>query len=259
MKQTLLLFLLLFSIKFYAQEYVFGKVVSEQHSLMPNVLVVNTKTDEQTYTDGEGNFRIRAKNNEEIRFVKDKYDRVAYHMAPSDFRRAITIIMIRTPEEIQEVVVRPKLTGNLSEDSKNLAGNDKIEALQNNIGVPRPPEKPREKPADISKNVLLPLLVGSLNVQALYDVISGKSKRQKRLYKYDDLQDDIVWVRKKVDINYFINLGIPEDKISEFITFAFFMNPKSLKYVKANNLSGFLVEIENPALEFKEKLNKKLK
>lgn len=259
MNKILLIFFLFTPLLIHAQEYISGQVKTEQNALMPGVLVVNIKSDEQTYTDNEGNFKILARSNEEIRFVKNKYDRVSLRVIPQDFQRNLTIIMLKTPMEIEEVIVKPKLTGNLSEDSKTLSGNDKIETLQNNIGVPRPPEKPREKPADLKKDVLLPTLFGALNVQALYDVISGKSKRQKRLYKYDDLQENVVWVRKKVDDVYFVNLGIPEEKIPEFINFVFFINPKTLSYVKANNITGFLFEIEQPAILFKERLKEKLK
>jgi hypothetical protein len=61
MKKTLLLFLFLLAHSFYAQEYVFGKITSEQNLELSGVLILNTRTDEKTYSDSDGNFMISAK------------------------------------------------------------------------------------------------------------------------------------------------------------------------------------------------------
>ncbi|MFP3802729.1 hypothetical protein, partial [Paraburkholderia sp. SIMBA_027] len=85
---------------------------------------------------------------------------------------------------------------------------------------PQPVGKMREKPAEI-KEVLLPMLLGNLNVQGVYDLISGKARKQKIIYKYEDLQEDIAWIRNRVEDDYFVKTGIPKDKISDFIEFSF--------------------------------------
>ena len=161
--------------------------------------------------------------------------------------------MLKIPVEIKEVEILPKLSGDLKKDSKNLTRNNKVEELQNEIGVPRTPEKPRETPAEVKKDILQPLITGRLNINAIYDVVSGKSKRQKRLYQYDDLQENVTWVRKNIEDDYFINLGIPTEKISNFIEFCFAVNPKALKYAEAKNISGYLVEIEEPSIKYLER------
>ena len=50
-----------------------------------------------------------------------------------------------------------------------------------------------------------------VNVQAIYDVLSGKSKRLRRLYKYEDLQEGFAWIRNNIDPEYFTEAGIPID------------------------------------------------
>jgi len=253
MKHNLPLLFLFFSISIFSQNIISGKVVNEINFGIPAVLVVNINTDQKTYTDLNGDFSISANAHDELRFIKSKFERTFYKIEPSSFYKKIYIIMLKTPVEIKEVEILPKLSGDLKKDSKNLTRNNKVEELQNEIGVPRTPEKPREKPAEVKKDILQPLITGRLNINAIYDVVSGKSKRQKRLYQYDDLQENVTWVRKNIEDDYFINLGIPTEKISNFIEFCFAVNPKALKYAEAKNISGFLVEIEEPSMKYLER------
>lgn len=253
MKQTLLLLFLFISISVFSQNYISGKVVNEINLGLPNVLVINIKTDQKTFTDENGDFMIPANVNDEIRFLKSKFDRAFYVVDNQDFEQKLLVHLLKTPVEIKEVEIKPKLSGDLNKDAKNLTKIDKVEQLQNEIGIPRTPEKPREKPAEIKKDILLPIITGNLNIQAIYDVLSGKSKKQKRLYQYDDLQENVTWARKNIDDEYFINLGIPKDKISNFIEFSFAINSNALKYAKAKNISGFLIELEQPAIKYLER------
>ena len=66
MKKTLLLFLFILANSFYAQEYIFGKITSEQNIELSGVLILNTRTDEKAYSDSDGNFMISAKNSKFI-------------------------------------------------------------------------------------------------------------------------------------------------------------------------------------------------
>lgn len=253
MKKILFFLLIFIFFESYSQQYIFGKVVSEQNTEIAGVEIFNISSDTKTVSDSNGNFMILANSNNDLRFLKPKFDRVSYHVTAQSFQKLLVIFMLKSPVEIKEVEIKQKLTGDLSKDLKSLTKNDKVEKLKKDIGIPAPPEKPREKPSDVKKDILLPILTGNLNIQAIYNVVSGKSKRQKRLYDYEDLQENITWVRKSIDDEYFIKLGIPKEKISNFIEFSFSVNPNSLKYVKAKNISGFLIEIERPASEYFER------
>ncbi|GGP05754.1 hypothetical protein GCM10010992_23090 [Cloacibacterium rupense] len=257
MNKLLSLVFFILSFKFFGQETLSGKVVTEQSTELSSVLVVNITTDDKTYTNSEGNFKILAKKGDEIRFLKEKYDRASISVFYVDFQKKLKIILTKTPIEIKEVQIKPRLTGNLNKDSKSLNKRNRNQELQNAIGLPPPPEKPREKPAEVARDILLPIITGNLNIQAIYDVASGKAKRQKRLYKYQDLQENIVWVRQKIEDEYFINLGIPKEDINSFIEYSFAKNPFALRYAKAENVSGFLLQIEEPAISFVKILQQK--
>jgi hypothetical protein len=135
---------------------------------------------------------------------------------------------------------------------------DKGEQVRDAVGLPQPVGKMRERPAEV-KSVLLPILLGNLNVQGVYDLISGKARRQKRQYRYDDLQEHVAWIRDRIDDDYFVKAGIPADRISEFIQFSFLAKPQVRTYVKAKNLSGVMLRLEETAPLFIQRLKENQK
>lgn len=237
---------------FHAQQIVIGSVTNEDDLYLSGVTVINMSTDTKVLTDAEGQFSIPASANDELRFVKPGYERMAKKVLTDGINYRLTITMARIPEEIKEVNVR-KLTGDLSKDSRSVAKVDRGEIVENAVGLPQPVGKMREKPAEV-KSVLLPMLLGNLNVQGVYDLISGKARRQKRQYRYDDLQEHISWIRKRVEDEYFTKAGIPAERISEFIEFSFAVKPQVRTYVKARNLSGVLLRMEETIPLYLERL-----
>ena len=164
---------------------------------------------------------------------------------------------MRIPEKIEEVKILG-LSGNLSKDSKKLAKIDKVEHLQKEIGLPKGPEKPREKPAEVKK-VLTNALFGNVNIQAIYDLVSGKSRRQKRWYQYEDMQDDITWIRKQIDDDYFQKTEIPAERISEFLELSCIIKPEIRAYVKAKNIYKVMLKLEDVIPIYIERLKESKK
>ena len=130
MKKILLLFFFTVFANLYSQEYIFGKVTSEQNTEIAGVLVINIKTDEETYTNKDGNFMIAAKSTDLLRFVKQKFDRVSYTIKPEDFQKSITINMQKATIEIDEVEIKTKLTGNLKDDINKVENKKKTKLNQ---------------------------------------------------------------------------------------------------------------------------------
>jgi hypothetical protein len=239
----------------YSQQIVTGKITDDNNINLGSVTVVNISTDKKVYSNSLGEFSIEASRSDELRFVRPGYERVSKRIFADGVDSQIFITLVRIPEEIEEVEVPKKLSGDLSKDSRTVAKVDRGEIVQQAVGLPQPIGKMREKPAEV-KSVLLPMLLGQLNVQGAYDLISGKARKQKRQYKYDDLQDNILWVRKRVEDDYFTNAGIPAERISEFIEFSFIIKPQVRTYVKARNLSGVLLRLEETMPVFLQRLKK---
>lgn len=224
----------------FSQQKISGKTISENSMVITQVLVVNISNDKKTFSDAAGNFEIEASVHDEIRFSKIGYERAERRV--SDYHSSLNVMLIRVPEEIKEVVILD-LTGDINKDSKRLSKEDKVAKLQENLGLPKPPEKPREAPAELKK-VLIAAAFGSVNVQAVYDLISGKARRQKRRYRYEDVQYKISWIRKRIDDEYFVESEIPAERISEFLEFSFILRPDISSAVKERNLSKAMLGIE---------------
>lgn len=238
----------------FSQQMVSGRIIDDEGESLSAVTIVNMTTDKKSYSNSQGVFSIEANPNDELRFVKEDFRRVSRQVLTDGINPQLLITLFQIPKDIGEVKIVKKLSGDLEQDSRIVAKVDKGEQVKQAVGLPEPVGKMREKPAEV-KSVLLPILLGNLNVQGVYDLISGKARKQKRQYRYDDLQEHIIWVRSRVEDDYFVKAGIPADKISEFIEFSFSAKPQVRTYVKARNLSGVLLRMEEVIPLFIERLN----
>lgn len=252
MRKIFAIFFFFLTAYFFGQQKISGKTSSENKMIVTSVLVVNVSNDKKVYSNSLGEFSIEASKTDEIRFIKKGYERISRKV--TDEESAMNVVLIRIPEEIEEVEII-STTGDLSKDSKKLTKIDKKDQLQKAVGLPKPPEKPRETPAEVKK-VLLGAVFGVLDVQSVYDLISGKSRRQKRWYKYEDMQLDITWVRKRIDDEYFVKDGIPAERISEFLEFSFLLKPEIRAYIKAGNLSKVIFKLEDTLPVYVDRLKK---
>lgn len=257
MRRQLVFVLLFLAHLVLSQQTVTGIITDENDIRMNAVIVINMSTDQKTLCNSSGEFSIVASRNDELRFVKAGYERASKRVLTDGINSQLTITLTQLPQEIEEVRV-VKLKGDLSKDSRTVAKVDKAAQVQEAVGLPQPVGKMREKPAEV-KNVLLPMLLGSLDIQGLYDLISGKARKQKRKYQYEDLQEHIAWIRDRVDDDYFVKAGIPVERISEFIEFSFLMKPHIRTFVKAKNLSAVLIRIEETIPLYTERLQQSRK
>ena len=246
MDRLILLLLLSFSSLLFSQQ-VSGIVIDEDQNPIPAVLVFNMKTEQKSYTNIKGEFSINASANDELRFLRTGFDRGSKIVGPGDFIGNLSMTIARSVQEIEEVEIPAvRLTGDLNQDSRNLTKFDKVAQLQREIGVPGPPEKPRETPPPTVEQIgLISYALSNINVFTLYKNISGDARRMRQLYKYEDLQDNVIWIRGNVNDDYFTKMEIPAEKIPEFLQFSLGLKPEISKYINAGNLSKVLWALEN--------------
>ena len=238
MKRFLLFYCLCISF-FVCSQTISGVVVSEEDHPISKVLIVNMSSNQKVYTDNFGNFSIAGKMGDELRFAKEKYkgERIKIN------NDLLKVILQQLPQEIEEVKII----------NKRLAESQE-EKLRKDIGLPKGPEKPREKPADLADDFLR--IPPKVNIQNIYDAISGKSRRLKRLYKYEDLQEGLAWIQNNIDLEYFAEAGISPEKFNDFLMFSL-QDEKVLMYMKAKNLGGITVSLDNHIGAYLEKIGKK--
>lgn len=252
MKPGLSIILLFIFVHLFSQQKISGRITDEDGVALPAVTVMNMASDRKTYTADDGSFAIEiASPDDEIRFVRNGFERASIK-ALYGINKELNIRLTRVAQEIEEVEVA-KITGNIAKDSRAVAKVDKSQIVEDVVGLPQPVGKMRETPADV-KQVLIPILLGNLNVQGLYDLVSGDARRMKRQYRYDDLQEDIAWIRDRVEDEYFTKEGVPAERISEFIEFAFTSKPQIRSFVRAKNLTGALSRMEDAFPVFVKRL-----
>ena len=238
MKRFLLFYCLCISF-FVCSQTISGVVVSEEDHPISKVLIVNMSSNQKVYTDNFGNFSIAGKMGDELRFAKEKYkgERIKIN------NDLLKVILQQLPQEIEEVKII----------NKRLAESQE-EKLRKDIGLPKGPEKPREKPADLADDFLR--IPPKVNIQNIYDAISGKSRRLKRLYKYEDLQEGLAWIQNNIDLEYFAEAGISPEKFNDFLMFSL-KDEKVLMYMKAKNIGGLTVSLDNHIGAYLERIGKK--
>ena len=240
MKKTLLLFLFILANSFYAQEYIFGKITSEQNIELSGVLILNTRTDEKAYSDSDGNFMISAKNNDALRFVKQKYDRITYSVKPEDFKNSIKITLIKSVVVIEEVEIKTKLTGNLREDARRVESVRKVKLnkeIAKYIAEKSDPEILKPRGGEFVQPVGQGFSVGK---------VSSKADRI-------DLAEDFLEILGE---DYFTDLGLKKSEISGFIFHV--MNGLDLKnaykygYLKGSDIAQFRKQAETKINDFRK-------
>ena len=238
MKRFLLFYCLCISF-FVCSQTISGVVVSEEDHPISKVLIVNMSSNQKVYTDNFGNFSIAGKMGDELRFAKEKYkgERIKIN------NDLLKVILQQLPQEIEEVKIV----------NKRLAESQE-EKLRKDIGLPKGPEKPREKPADLADDFLR--IPPKVNIQNIYDAISGKSRRLKRLYKYEDLQEGLAWIQNNIDLEYFAEAGISPEKFNDFLMFSL-KDEKVLMYMKAKNIGGLTVSLDNHIGAYLKRIGKK--
>lgn len=243
LKKFLLFYFICISVFVFSQT-ISGVVVSEESARVPKTLIININSDQKVWSNELGEFSINAKNGDEIRFVKENYEREKIIINNNLY---LTIRLAKIPMEIEEVQI----------ENKNIAAAKK-EELRKSIGLPKGPDKPREKPAEAVNDILLPLIgiPPTVKIQAIYDVLSGKSRRLRRLYKYEDLQEGLAWIKNNIDQEYFTEAGIAPDKLNDFLIFSL-RDEKVLMYMKAKNVGGITISLDNNIKDYLQRIAEK--
>lgn len=238
----------------YSQVNLKGIIVSsEDGNSLNNVLIYkNGRYISSSKTNGI--FNIECEYNSEISFLKTGYDVVKIkisNISSTDLK----IILQPSETLIPEVKIsNTRISGNLKKDVSQFKNNDTIFKLQKEIGLPKSPEKPRERPPELTRDILLPLLGATICLENVYKVISGDSKKMKRLYKYEDMLEEVKWLKANFNNEYFQNIGIDSNHINEFLQYSLMNNENIKKGIKENNTSKIMLGFEATSTTYKKRI-----
>ncbi|SDQ31556.1 hypothetical protein SAMN05421664_1107 [Chryseobacterium soldanellicola] len=212
------LLLFIFFININAQDYIFGKITSEENIEMPDVVVINIRTDERVVSNRDGHFMVSGRAGDELRFVKTGYERVNKSVTKENIGSPLNVMLTRAATLIAEVEIKKGITGDLKIDSKNLDPPRKVEKLKGDLGA---------YIAQKSDPRVLAARAGEFVQPKGQGFSIGKVKN-----KWDDV-DFMNYLISSLGEKYFTDLKVDKSMIQNFIYYVFaggFERQNILKY-----------------------------
>lgn len=195
----------LFFINSHAQNYIFGKVTSEDNNEMPEVTVINIRTDERVLTNRDGHFMISGRAGDELRFIKAGYERTNRKITQENITAPVNATMIRAAELIAEVEIKKNITGDIKIDAKNLNPPRKVEKLKNDL-------------AKYMSQKSAPGVLAARPGEFVQPVTKGIYSFGKIKDKWDDV-DLMNYLQNSLGNTFFEELQIPKPQIQHFILY----------------------------------------
>lgn len=216
-----LIFILFCGLGFTQEKLIKGRIIVDLDDSSPEgIYITNSRTQLTSITDITGSFAIHVKGGDSLLIRSALYESRKFYVKEEFIEKdLLTIHLNMQPVLLDEAVISTKLTGILEKDAKYSSAHDPVTDLYKELGV-NPDIKPRRDASDFSmwKDVS-PL---HLNVEKLADVISGDLRRRQNLFAYEDKEAILTEIREYFGDDYFIlDLDIPQEKIREFIFFAY--------------------------------------
>lgn len=201
-----------------AQNYIFGKINTEDGVELTDATVINIRTNETVVSNNDGHFMISGRVGDELRFVKVGYERVSKKVSEDNLSSSLQVILIKAATLIDEVEIKKGITGDLKIDAKNLNQQKKVQKLKNELAL---------YISQKSDPRVLAARPGQF-VQPKGEGFSiGKVKN-----KWDDI-DLMKYLISALGEQYFIDLKIEKPLIQNFIYYVFaggFERKNILKY-----------------------------
>jgi hypothetical protein len=212
--RSIFLLVLLFSFGAFGQETVLrGDITNKKE--VEGIHILNTTSRYNTVVDSTGGFVIRVK-------VLDTLVISSIHYVPEKVivseeifnKQTVSITLSAMVNELDEVVLGPNLSGNLTTDLKNI----KTEETFNfdDVGIPGFKGKPEEKIAP-AYTLRAPLAV---NVEALYNHLSGYYKKLKKQRKWEAQNNSVAHIINYYTPKFFEEaFGVPKNRLYDFLLF----------------------------------------
>ncbi len=196
---------------------VFGAIQFEYQGVeYENVIVSNLQTGQTFITNMLGQFQVIAKPGDELEFkginVFEKYVIVT---EDNYQKKSLFVLLEPLVIPLNDLEVTGfKFSGNLEVDIKRVQIRDTLSEAIAKMGIPVSRER------DEWKHINTPVLssITSLDLDALYDIISGEKKRKIALYNFNRRKELVKGVRAYFKDDFFTeSLEIPIEEIDPFV------------------------------------------
>ena len=228
-----------------------GKITNVKD--VEGIHILNTSSRFNTVTNSQGEFRIRAKPLDTLLVSSIAYIPEQLVITQEIYSMGfISITLKDLVNELDEVQLGPRLSGDLERDIKNIKIIDTINF--DDVGIPGFKGKPEEKIVPIVSGVGL---ITSMDVEALYKHLSGYYRKLRLQRKWES--ENVVVARM---IHYYTPqffeeaYSIPEDRLYDFLLYC--METTRIKHnFEAENYSLVLDSFKEQSKEYVIRLKEK--
>lgn len=252
--KLLFLFIVLSSVKIFSQsDYILGNISNESGDKLPYASIYNLRTDQVVASDKMGNFAIAAKPTDELRIVRQGYERKVVSITSESFSKSLDIRLVTIPIEIEEVTLAFKPTGILKKDISRLNPPAKVTAL--NMAMNNYMRTPMNEVAPISKipSAFAPrnpsegqfnlFSIGSGGgglLGAVAGLMTKAGKSPITTANYAEKQEFYKRVKAAIDLEYYTKYGLDEYDFDIFLAYA--DEQKGLSKYYRNNFNKVAIE-----------------
>lgn len=210
-------------------------IIDTEDGSPEDIYVTNSRTKLTSITDMTGSFAIHAVAGDSLLIRSTFYESRRFYITENLIKKEIlTIHLNLQPIALDEAVITQKLTGFLDKDAKYNPKKDQIADLYKELGVNPDASKLRDS-SDFT--MWKDISITSLNVEKMLEVFNGDLRRRQNLYKYEGDEAVIVAVKEYFGDKYFTeDLGIPKEKVREFIFFTYESTSVKSAYVSGDFL-----------------------
>lgn len=248
MRVLLCIIIFIFPFLSLGQETLYGEVTNSTDN--DGIHVFNKTYHKYTITNEKGVFKISARVNDTIVFSAIQYQLTEVVVTAENLKNKLFVLLEAQINELDEVFIRPKLSGNLLSDTKSIKTKKQVTAKT--LGLPNahvvPPSQPERRLYTATHGG-----AGLIPVELIINAISGRTKRLKKqvaLYKKSLLEEE---VHQNFEEQITHTFNIPKDKVYDFIFFTSedklfsqivktksevliydFLDKKAIEYLKIN-------------------------
>ncbi len=243
---------LLFSCSVSAQEKLLKGTIDNERDI-EGIHILNKSSGFNTITNELGVFEIWAKQGDTL-FVSSIVYIPEKIIVSRDMYGTGKISLQLTPlvNELDEVFLGPKLTGNLVTDLKSIETEDPINF--DDVGIPGFKGEPEEKIPNLLGQVITPL---SIDVEGLYKHISGYYETLRTRRKWEKQNRDVVRMINFYTPEFFEeSYAIPGDRLYDFLLFCIETSEIQNDFAK-ENYAGVLATYKEKGAVYVSRLSEK--
>ncbi|MDC7995882.1 hypothetical protein [Altibacter sp. HG106] len=215
--------------------------------------VINISLEQRTITNEDGSFRIPVRKNDTLFFSSLKYQPQTIVISSELYERGtLKIILDELVNELDEVLLFPRLSGDVERDLRRIEIIDTINFYD--VGIPGFQGVQEEKIPNLMGQVIAPTAV---NLEGLYKYISGYYRKLKLRRKWDAENTTLENLKASYGTAFFWDaFQIPEERLQEFLLFCLETTEIERDF-RIENYNGVWEALTRSALEYRSRLPEK--